>query len=136
MFAERLKALRVENNFTQKQIADILGVDRSTYAYYELSRTRPDIETLVVLAKLFNVTTDYMLTGENSLPASGTLKEESAAYNRGRVEFDHLGDLAKDERELILYYRMLNSPSKSATLAFAKERYSEVAEQYHALIKE
>lgn len=133
MFAERLKALRKENSFTQKQIADILGVDRSTYAYYELARTRPDIDTLVVIAKIFNVTTDYLLTDCDS--RTGAVNEEGAAYRRSEFSFDHLADLSKDERELILYYRMLNNNMKTEIRDLAKERYAEIAPEYSALLK-
>ena len=42
-------------------IADALCIDRSTYAYYELGETQPSLLMLVRLAKLYDVTTDYLL---------------------------------------------------------------------------
>ncbi len=135
MFADRLKALRQENNFTQKQISDILGLDRSTYAYYELARTRPDIDTLVMLAKIFKVSTDYLLLGDQENKGVSCVNEEGAEYVRTNISFDHLGDLSKDERELILYYRMLNNNAKSEIRNIAKEKYAEIAPEYTALLK-
>lgn len=134
MFADRLKALRLENNFTQKQISDILGLDRSTYAYYELARTRPDIDTLVMLAKIFKVSTDYLLLGDQEA-AGGVVNEEGTEYIRSSNSFDHLGDLSKDERELILYYRMLNNSAKNELRDIAKDKYEEIASEYTALLK-
>lgn len=133
MFSERLKTLRKENSFTQKQIADILGVDRSTYAYYELARTRPDIDSLVVLAKIFKVSTDYLLLGDEKIP--GVVNENGSEYARSEYSFDHLADLSKDERELILYYRMLNNNSKNEIRDLAKTRYAEIAPEYSELLK-
>ena len=36
---KKLKRLRENFNLTQQQVAEALGIDRSTYAYYELGRT-------------------------------------------------------------------------------------------------
>ena len=56
----QLRHLRGYNAVTQREIADALCIDRSTYAYYELGDTEPSL-MLVRLAKLYNVTTDYLL---------------------------------------------------------------------------
>lgn len=135
MFADRLKTLRKENNLTQKQISDILGLDRSTYAYYELGRTRPDIDTLVVLARIFKVSTDYLLLGERGIAGVTSVREDGTEYVRSGNGFDHLGDLARDERELILYYRMLNNSAKIEVRDMAKEKYAEIESEYTALLK-
>lgn len=44
--SEKLKLYRVKNNFTQTQIAAALGIDRSTYSYYELGKTVPSVGML------------------------------------------------------------------------------------------
>ena len=58
---KRLRYLREYNAVTQREIADALCIDRSTYAYYELGETQPSLLMLVRLAKLYDVTTDYLL---------------------------------------------------------------------------
>lgn len=40
---ERLRELRIKSGYTQSQIAKILNIDRSTYSYYEIGKTTPDI---------------------------------------------------------------------------------------------
>ena len=65
-----LRMLRVRARMTQKQVAQILNLDRSTYAYYETATTCPDYETLVRLAKMYRVTTDYLLGLEDG-PEAG-----------------------------------------------------------------
>ena len=60
LLTKQLRHLRGYNAVTQREIADALCIDRSTYAYYELGDTEPSL-MLVRLAKLYNVTTDYLL---------------------------------------------------------------------------
>ena len=57
----QLRYLRGYNAVTQREIADALCIDRSTYAYYELGETQPSLLMLVRLARLYDVTTDYLL---------------------------------------------------------------------------
>ena len=39
--AERLKEIRREHNFTQLDLAEVLGIDRTAYTYYEMGKTQP-----------------------------------------------------------------------------------------------
>ena len=55
MFFERLKELRISKNMTQSQLADLLGVAKSTVSMYENGRREPDLETLEAIADIFNV---------------------------------------------------------------------------------
>lgn len=61
MLGDRLKQLRSSENKTQQQIADYLGITRAAYSHFENNRNDPDKNTLVKLATLYNVTTDYLL---------------------------------------------------------------------------
>lgn len=47
---ENLRALRADSGMTQEQVAEKLGVTRQALSSYESNRTRPDIDTLVLLA--------------------------------------------------------------------------------------
>ena len=62
-FGERLRFFRTRAGLTQKEIADELHVDRSTYAYYETGKTEPRIGTLNALARIFGVSLDEFLKG-------------------------------------------------------------------------
>ena len=61
VFAHRLRMLRRQMGVTQKEIAQSLNIDRSTYAYYETDKTNPDLITLRRIASIFHVSTDYLL---------------------------------------------------------------------------
>lgn len=60
-FHERLRQLRQENAFTQKEIAEQLHCGGTTVASYECGRNQPNIEVLKKLAVLFDVSTDYLI---------------------------------------------------------------------------
>ena len=53
--AKKLRILRENSNFSQADIAAMLGMDRSTYAYYETGKTEPSLKTIVKLAELYKV---------------------------------------------------------------------------------
>jgi transcriptional regulator with XRE-family HTH domain len=66
MFKFRLKELRKEERMTQVQLADAIGVERSTIGKYEGNQNVvPSIEVLHTIADYFNVTTDYLLGRDN-----------------------------------------------------------------------
>lgn len=60
----RLKALRRRKGMTQTDVSEALGINRSTYAYYETGKTQPDLYTIVQLALLYKTTTDVILGRE------------------------------------------------------------------------
>lgn len=57
----RLKRLREEKGYLQKEVADKLGIRSNTLSGYENGTRSPDPEMLVRIAKLYNVSTDYLL---------------------------------------------------------------------------
>ena len=61
IFSVRLVNIRKKKNETQQQLADSIGVSRSTIASYENGLSIPDIEVLAMIANHFNVSTDYLL---------------------------------------------------------------------------
>ena len=63
---ERLKALRTENHLRQDQVARLVNVEKSSISMYETGMRQPSYTTLVRLADVFNVTTDYLLGRTNS----------------------------------------------------------------------
>lgn len=57
----RIKELRKSMQLTQQELADRLGIDRSTIAKYETNSRIPEAKTIVQLAKFFDCTTDFLL---------------------------------------------------------------------------
>lgn len=46
---------------SQQQVADLLNIRQQSYAQYENDFSEPNLETLAKLAKIFEVSTDYLL---------------------------------------------------------------------------
>lgn len=61
MFFKRLYDLRTDNDLTQQQVADYLTCNRQVYARYERGIREIPVSMLIKLAKLYNVSTDYIL---------------------------------------------------------------------------
>ena len=57
----RLKQLRTDRQLSQKQLALELKTTNSSVCDWECGRAEPDIETLIKIAKFFDVTVDYLL---------------------------------------------------------------------------
>lgn len=59
-YNERIRELREDNDFNQTEIAEILNVGQKTYSDYELGKTRIPIDSIIKLAKYYNVSLDYI----------------------------------------------------------------------------
>ncbi len=60
-FSQRLCYLRKVTGRTQQNVADYLQLDRSAYSCYELRRSAPSLDKLCQLARLYRVSTDFLL---------------------------------------------------------------------------
>lgn len=65
-FKEMLKYLRTRENMSQAELAEKLGVAKSTISMYEVGRREPDFETLEAIADLFNVDMNFLLGKDGS----------------------------------------------------------------------
>ena len=60
-FYERLRLLRQEKGFTQKEAAAELGVSYRAYQCYEYNQRCPDLRGLIAIANYFEVSLDYLV---------------------------------------------------------------------------
>ena len=68
----KLSKLRKENNYTQEQLADILGVSRQAISKWESDAAYPETEKLLRLGELYDCSMDYLLKDGNDRADSGT----------------------------------------------------------------
>ncbi len=73
---KRIAQYRRRKGLTQEDLANALGVSPQAVSKWENDQTCPDISLLPRLAKLLDVTTDTLLTGEENLPAVRVLPPE------------------------------------------------------------
>lgn len=63
-----LKLFRKRNGYTQEQIAEKLGVSRQAVAKWERGESVPDIENVIALADIYEVTVDSLVRNMTALP--------------------------------------------------------------------
>ena len=81
---DKLAKLRRENNYTQEQLADILGVSRQSVSKWESDVAYPETDKLVKLGELYNCSMDYLLKDD-----VGDRSEDSAEKKqRAPIYFD------------------------------------------------
>ena len=64
-YKERIRKLREDHDLTQQKIADLLHIGQRTYADYESGKIRIPIDSILILAKFYNVSVDYITGASN-----------------------------------------------------------------------
>ena len=126
--AKKIAKQRKELNYTQEQLADILGVSRQSISKWESDIAYPETDKLIELGKLFDCSMDYLLKEDviekNGAQASGfTEKVEEISRkvmtdkNKGKAKkiLKVIGIvlaavLAVDIISMILYFCVLGTP--------------------------
>lgn len=114
MLGEKMKLIRNYNGYSQRQIAEILKIERSTYASYETGRNRPDVFAVQRFAKIFNVSVDYILGLDDK--NIYRLRDQTAEYERRHKKEGIVSQLTSDEKILIGLYRQCDAETKKAIL--------------------
>ena len=93
--SKRLRELRHSRNLKQEQVAELIGVNKGAISTYENDTRHPSFEILIRLAKLYRVSTDYLLgqTNHCSMDLSGLTEKDVSAIG---ALVDQLSD--KNER--------------------------------------
>ena len=58
---ENIRNLRIDRGYTQKQVAEHLGISQNTYSQYEVGILNYPVDAIVKLAMFYGVSTDYLL---------------------------------------------------------------------------
>ena len=77
LFYEKLKQCREEIGLSQEDIAERLHITRQAVSKWERGINEPDIETIVRLSDMYNVTIDQLLRGDLSVVRKLAVKERS-----------------------------------------------------------
>jgi transcriptional regulator with XRE-family HTH domain len=92
ILAEKILALRKGNRWSQEELAEKMNVSRQSISKWESAAAIPDINRILELAKLFGVTTDYLLKDDiEKMECS----DECEIDNRMRVSLQELSDFLK-----------------------------------------
>ena len=125
MFADRLKELRKENNMTQVQLAETLGVSKGTVAMWEIGKREPNFETLDRLSDVFDKRIDYILGYSDDASSPQLTEDEADQLVRWEVEDQF--------RETIMSYLSLDEYGKTAVESLIKAEKLRCLEQQSIL---
>ncbi len=100
----RLKELRREKGLLQKEVAQKIGVSPQSYSFYENWINKPDPETLIKLADIYEVSVDYLLGRTDDL---GNIITVPALPFEGKQMIIDYKPLSIMEQRLILDFRKL-----------------------------
>ena len=115
-YSNQLKIIRCANNLKQYQIADALGISRSTYCSYETGRRSVDLDTLSKLSFFYKLPVDCFF--ENSYVDQ---LNEDDCYERV-PDTRYLSQLSADEISLIAKLRAMNDEDKKEVIAIANSK--------------
>ncbi len=118
MLSEQLKIIRKANKFTQQGLADAIGIERSTYASYETGRNKPDVNLLSKIAKVFGVSSDYILEIDTTVPLN---VEDIPVQYKKKSSNQLVSTLSKEEKGVLAKYRLLSDSKKTELVDFLKK---------------
>lgn len=124
---DTLTQYREANFLSQKDIADIIGVSRSTYSYYELGKIEPSVQTLSKLAKIYDISIVEFLPPENTL--NSMFSDSGDIFSKHPQQKDknsNMGDLNHDEKILIAKFRVADIKLQRAILIKLNEYIDEL----------
>lgn len=98
---EKLKKLRLQNNYTQAKVAEELGITPSTYGKIENGLLGLDIDKAIRLTKLYNTSLENLFINPEQTEPIGKVAEPAGAYNpsASKKPFRLLLELNPDQDE-------------------------------------
>ncbi|MEQ3696568.1 MAG: helix-turn-helix transcriptional regulator [Pseudomonadales bacterium] len=96
ILAAKIIQLRKQANWSQEELADKMNVSRQSVSKWESTNSIPDLNKIIMLADLFEVSTDYLLRDELEAPAAA---DERIETNNIQVNLDHAGKYVQSKIE-------------------------------------
>lgn len=112
MLGDRLTQLRKRKNLRQEDVAKKLGIARTTYAMYEQGNRQPDYDTLKIIGELYDVSLDYLITGNEHSNSPDEMWQEFL-NPRTQIFFKDLQDAPEEKiEELIRFWEFIQERDK------------------------
>jgi len=116
LFGKKLKELRKNQKITQQQLGEAVNVTKVSICCYENGTRTPSVETVIDLARFFNVSLDYLM-GMNQYIVSDT--DSSYGVKASEEEIALIKELRKNA---VLYEQLLEEPERIIKLINNKIR--------------
>ena len=106
-FEEKMMLLRKKSMLSQEQLAEKLDVTRQIVSKWELGQSKPDMDKLTAMSKLFNVSIDVLTNDDEIIDSDISVKNEEKSKQGGSVV----------KRKYVLYILIAILIAASTTLA-------------------
>ncbi|MBD2845934.1 helix-turn-helix transcriptional regulator [Paenibacillus sp. IB182496] len=100
MFAKRLKQLRKKRKYSMQEVADQVGVAKSTYAGYESGYRQPTLETTQAIARKLHTSADYLLGLTDHIDPQEPSSNARELLNHEQLHWDGV-PLEREDLELV-----------------------------------
>ena len=108
ILSNKIKALRKEKKQTQQNMADLLGVRRSTYGEYERGKILPPMDKLKIIAEHFEVSVDFLIGNEEP-----TEEKEIDVSNNLEAALEYL----KNDNDLFFQGKPLDNETRDLLIS-------------------
>lgn len=123
VFSARLRELRTTAKMTQQEIADHMGIRRSTYAYYETGAIEPPLSLLQRLAIEYRVTVGYLLGNEDFAETMPVRQSGSDPLAGAEL----MGECDREERAFLSTLRQLSRKDREKLQIYFHQLLSEAS---------
>lgn len=107
-FPEQLKRARLSMDYTQQQVADLMGITKSTYCGYETGKRQPDVAKIKQLARILNTSGDILL--ETGLDQEPPFENITTTLNCNDITSEL--DIDDDVKQLAKQYSLLSDTDR------------------------
>ncbi|MBQ7957266.1 MAG: helix-turn-helix transcriptional regulator [Clostridia bacterium] len=115
-----LRFFRSKHGYTQAEVAEKIGIKRTTYISYENSKTVPPYDLVERFAEFYGVS---MQDFENEIRSKTILQMNSEVPSYQITIRENMAELTSDERMVIKYIRLLDSEEKADFFEKIKDDY-------------
>lgn len=101
-FGDNLKSLRVTNNISQAELAELIGIHSTHISRYERDLTQPTLEVIKKMAEALKVSVDTLIYGTKDEKAKSNLKDQELLTMFTKVQ-------TFDKQDIICVKSLLNA---------------------------
>ncbi len=101
LFKQKLKELRQENGWTQKELGDKIGIHKMRISAYERGKVTPETKILVKMSEVFNVSLDYLVFGNEEGHNNKTSPTAEIKDRELLRQFEELDKVNVQDKEII-----------------------------------
>ena len=119
MIAKRIKELRTQKNLTQKELAVLISLTPKMISFYELGQRIPPSDIIIKLAKIFAVSTDYLLGETNIKESADKLIAQNHSLRSNTIDQGNLDKLLQQDKITFdgISYKLTDSTREKVRVA-------------------